>query len=519
MSIIGIDLGTTNSVVCEYKKGMTHILKIDGKDSVPSVVFIDNDTVEVGNKAKRRVLIHPELTLSSMKRQLGSKYSKKIQGKTYSPVDVSYHVLSYIKMNAEKLIGSPIDAAVITVPAYFNDQQRKETREASEKAGLRVLRLIPEPTAAAIAYGLDKEKDQHILVFDLGGGTFDVSILEVNNNNFIVKAVDGNNQLGGDDFDNEIVEYLNKWIENNSNKSARKNSIAQQKLKEEAERIKMDLSYSKSTEINIPGILEGIDIDIEKFTRKEFKELLSPYLDEIVKKTNDVMINAGYTIDEINRIVMVGGSSKNPMIQELIKDHFKQPYRADNMDTYVARGAAIVCASLFSPIENETRNVPIDLNFSDVISHSLGVGMLDGQSKKRVFVPILKRNEKYPAKAAVLGMRDEKWQETVRIVVYRGEDRNPSNNTKLGELKIDISTEYRGIDSAVFFASILELDKDGILTFTAVEMPRDDNNQYDIEHLLDEFIQHQMLTHDQVHSMIQKYHFKSEKIEISKGIL
>ena len=519
MAFIGIDLGTTNSVVCEYKKGITNLIQIDGKDSVPSVIYIDNDSVEVGEKAKKRILIHPELTMSSTKRLIGKNFNQKVQGKNYTPVDVAYHIIQYIKSNAEKVIGEPISEAVITVPAYFDDQQRKETRNAAERAGLKVLRLLPEPTAAAIAYGLDKEKDQQLLVFDLGGGTFDVSILEVKDNNFIVKAVDGNNQLGGDDFDKVIVEYLNHWIEKNYHKSARGNSAVQQKLKEEAEKIKIDLSQSKFTNISIPNVMDDIDLEIDKFTRKEFKELIRPYLQEIVRKTNDVIVDAGLSTDDLNRIVMVGGSSKNPIIQETITSNFKQPFRADNMDSYVARGAAIVCASLLSPIDDGLKNVPVDLVFSDVISHTLGIGMLDSIEKKRIFVPILKRNETYPIKSAVLGMRDEKWQESIRICVYRGEDNDPANNTKLGELTIDISPKFRGIDSPIYFSNIFELDKDGILTFTTIEIPVDNENQLDVDYLLNEFIENQRLTYNQIQSVTEKYNFKSEKIEIKKGLL
>jgi len=519
MAIIGIDLGTTNSVVCEYKKGLTHIIKIDGKDTIPSVVFFDNNNVEIGDKAKRRVLIHPDLTLCSMKRHIGTKHSQKIQGKKYTPFDSAFYILKYIKDNVEKNIGESITDAVITVPAYFNDQQRKDTREAAEKAGYKVLRLVPEPTAAAIAYGLDKEKDQMILVFDLGGGTFDVSILEVHSNNFTVKAVDGNSQLGGDDFDNKIVEFLNKWVEETSGKSIRGDICAQQKLKEEAEKIKIDLSQSKYTEIVIPDIVKGVSIDIEKFTRKEFKNLIQPYINDMIKKTKDVINSADISVDDVNRIVMVGGSSKNPIIQEMLTENFKQPYRADDMDTYVAQGAAIVCASLLSPVDQENKSLPVDLDFSDVISHSLGIEMLDDATKTMVFVPILKRNEKYPAKNAVIGSRMNIWQEEVRIGVFRGEEHLPQKNTRLGELKMEISPIYRGESIPLIFSCIFELDEDGILTFTAVEIPVDDTNRNEIQQIGQEHDQNQMVSYDRIKSLIDQYNFKSKKVEIIGGFL
>jgi len=518
MAIIGIDLGTTNSVVCEYKKGLTHIIKIEGKDVIPSVVYIDNKNIEIGNKAKRKILIYPELTLSSMKRHIGTKHSQKIQGKNYTPIDTSSYILGYIKNQVENVLKETVDQCVITIPAYFNDQQRKDTKIAAQKAGLNVLRLIPEPTAAAIAYGLDKEVDQMILVFDLGGGTFDVSILEVQNNVFTVKAVDGNSQLGGDDFDNEIVEYLNKWIEENSGQSAKGNKIAQQKLKEEAEKIKIELSHSKYTGISIPGILTGVDIEIEKFTRKEFQQLIQPHLNEIISKTKSVISNAGLIVDDINRIVMVGGSSNNPIVQETLTENFKQPFKAPDMDTYVARGAAIVCASLLSPIEQNDKLLPVDLEFCDVISHSLGVDMHE-KGKGMIYVPVLKRNNKYPCKAAVLGMRLDIWQEEVRIGVFRGEDIKPSNNTKLGELSMEISPKYRGEEITIVIACIFELDEDGILTFTAVEIPVDSGNTNDIERIGLDYHTNGFVAYEKIYSLINKYNFKTEKIEISGGIL
>jgi len=517
MLSIGIDLGTTNSVVCVYQKGMTEIIQIDGKTTVPSVVYFDNKTIKIGEKAKKQVLIHPELTLSSMKRHMGKKYSQKILHKNFTPVDVAYHILSYLKNESEKILGEHISNVVITIPAYFDDQQRKDTKDAAERAGLNVLRLIPEPTAAAIAYGLDKEKDQQILVFDLGGGTFDVSILDVQNNNFTVKSVDGNSKLGGDDFDNEIVNYLNDWIENNSNQSARGNSHAQQRLKEEAEKIKIDLSQSKYTSISIPAILEGIDIEIEKFTRKDFQKLLHPYLKEIVKKTNDVMLNTGMSIEDINRIVMVGGSSKNPLIQELITDNFKMPYRADDMDSYVARGAAIICARLLLPVEPHKNNLPIDLNFSDVIPHSLGVGLLN-ESDQLTFFPILKRNEAYPKSAAVLAIRAYIAQEIIRIQIFRGENNNPTKNTPLGAIEMVISKEYIGVDIPLVFPCVFELDENGILTFTAFEIPVNPSNKEEMKELLEEYGNNDRVSFQRIQSLQKKYNYRTQRIKVTESL-
>lgn len=520
MKIIGIDLGTTNSVICCYRRGEPIIVKIDGKATVPSVVYISDDKIEVGDKAKRKALIHPNFVLSSMKRLIGTKHKIKINKNNYKPTDAAYHILSYIKNQTENALNDVVRDVVITVPAYFNEAQRKETKKAAERSGLKVLRLLPEPTAAAIAYGLQREKDQTILVFDLGGGTFDVSILEVKNNEFIVKAIDGNSQLGGDDFDNAVVEYLNSWIEDNTGQSARGIHIAQQKLKEEAERAKIELSQSKSTGINIPSILAGVDIEIDKFTRKDFEGLIQPYLNEIANKTNDVIKKSGLAVDDINRIVLVGGSSKIPVIQRLLTENIKQPYIADNMDTIVAQGAAIVCASLMSPTEmkGEEKPLPVVLVWKDVIPHSLGIDMQHG--KELIFSPILKRNSHYPCEAASLGQRQHKWHEEIRMTVYRGEDKKPSNNTKLGELVMQISPQFRGKDIEVVIGCIFELDKNGLLTFTAVEMPVTSENIEDIktigmEHELNDGI----VTYSSMESIIQKHNFTTEKIEIRGGLI
>ncbi|ETR68227.1 MAG: DnaK9 [Candidatus Magnetoglobus multicellularis str. Araruama] len=519
MAIIGIDLGTSNSVVCEYKTGKTQIVKIDGKDTIPSIVFIDGNDVNVGDRARRRVYAHPEQTLCSMKRHIGTGYIKTIQNKKFTPVDSAYYILKYIKENSEQTLGESITHSVITIPAYFNDQQRKDTRIAAEKAGLNVLRLIPEPTAAAIAYGIDKEKDQLILVFDLGGGTFDVSILEVKNNSFTVKAVDGNSLLGGDDLDLAIVEYLNTWIENKTNESVRNFKNVQNKLKDASEKIKIELSQSKSTEIYIPGILKNVDIHIPKFSRNEFKKLIQPILDEIITKTKNVITNAGITMDDINRIVMVGGSSKNPIIQDILKDNFKQPYRADDMDTYVAQGAAIVCASLLSPVEHEDMSLPINIDFSDVIPHTLGVEMIEKYSDRLIFVPILKRNKQYPAKAAVLGERNSINQEVFVIAVFRGEHEIPSKNFQLGELRLKISNKYIGKDMLVHVSCIFELDVDGILSFTAVEIPVDHNNQHEIDQLRNVYLKHQVISYEHMKTLLDQFHFRSEKIVIKGSLL
>ena len=511
MRPIGIDLGTANSVVCEYVRGEARTIDIEGQATVPSIVYLDGGTPEVGRKAKRRVLMKPDQVLTSTKRVIGTNWSKEIQGRHYTPVDAACFVLAYLKEQAEAALNDTIRDVVVTVPAYFNDDQRRDTKLAAEKAGLNVLRLLPEPTAAAIAYGFDRERDQVILVFDLGGGTFDVSILEVQQNDFTVKAVDGNHMLGGDDFDNVIVEYLNQWIEDNNGTSVRTDNVAQQKLKDAAEEAKIALSERLSTDLSIPTL----NVDIDRFTRKEFEALIQPYLDEMLEKTRDVIRQAGLTEEDLNRIVLVGGSSKIPVVEEQLTRHFKQPFRADDMDIYVAKGAALVCASMAAPTAEmgDMMARPVDLSFKDVIPHSLGVDFQDRESKKLFYVPILKKNTHYPCKGAALGVAIA-WQEMVRMNIYRGEEADPKKNTHLGEVTLDISRENRS-DYEVPVSAIFDLDKDGILTLTQAEMPLNTETVDDMEPLVKEAeMNNNLIPWEDAKALIDKHGFKTKTVTV-----
>ncbi len=520
MNILGIDLGTTNSVVCEYKNGTKTIVKIEGRDTIPSVIHIDGGTIEVGQKAKRKILIKPEKTISSMKRCMGTRDVVNISGRDYDAVDAAGMLLSYIKEQTEKEIGGTVRDVVVTVPAYFDEQQKKETRTAAENAGLNVLRLLPEPTAAAIAYGLDKEKNQTLMVFDLGGGTFDISILEVNNNEFTVKAVGGDSKLGGDDFDNALVEYIFDWIDENFARDLRGDATVRLKIKEEAERAKIELTDSRSTDILVPGVGSGMDVEIPNFTRKQFRKIVEPLLDRIVGEIDVVFNESGLSLDDINRIVLVGGGSKNPIVQDLLKEHYREGFRADDMDTFVARGAAIVCAGLSVPAEfvEKDDNLPTDLIFKDVISHSLGVGMVTSDGDP-IFIPILKKNEQYPARAATLGFRIHQEQEELEMKVYRGEDALPENNTRLGKLSLWISPEYKGVDMSLAVGCIFELDDNGILRFTAVEMPVTPEMSGEIKTLVDEGLETGIVSAESIDRFLLKYNLREEKVSIGHGVL
>lgn len=522
---IGIDLGTTNSVICKYVKGETEVISIEGKSTVPSVVYFnESGEIIVGEQAKKRISINPEQVISSSKREIGTNWTKTINGKTYTPVDAAKEILSYLKREAEKEIGESIKDVVITIPAYFDEDQRAATLKAATEAGLNVLILIPEPTAAAIKYGFDKEMNQCLLVIDLGGGTFDVTLLEIERNKYSVKAVDGNRTLGGDDFDNAIVDYLLKDINEQHNISLKDSPIAIQKLKEAAEKIKIELSSSNSGEIYVPSIADGINVDIDKFSRKEFKKLIDNYLEEIVLKTKNVVKDSGKSLDDINRIVLVGGSCKHPLVQEVIESNFKGTFKSDNMDTCVAEGAALVCANLLKPEdlinEDGSSAKPVEIEFLNVIPHSLSVGVIsEADNGKVICVPILKKNSPYPTKgAALFYTREDKTQSKVSIEVYRGEGKFPKENVKKGGLIMKISDVYI-LEKFVFIGNIFELDINGNIKFIAVQMPLEDSTLEDLKEL-DKAAKanNNIVDYAFLHSLIEKYNFEKEIVEIENGI-
>ncbi len=463
---IGIDLGTTNSVASVYHRGVSETLPIDGRSAMPSVVsFRENGGVLIGRSAKVRILIDPENTVFSSKRFMGDRSkSYRVGRKTLSPVNIASLILKRVVESAQSAIGEEVWEVVITVPAYFTGAQKEDTKKAGEEAGLNVLRIIPEPTAAAIAYGLDKEKDQTIMVYDLGGGTFDVSILEVQGNNFNVKAVGGDSRLGGDDFDREIVNWATKdfkkktGIDVRSNNS-REGKAAQQRLKEAAEAAKIDLAESDSAFIDLPDCM-GYPLSLE-ISLSEYNKLIEPLLQRTIDCMQAVLRDAKLTPKDIDRVILVGGSTRNRKVREIITRHIKDPYIADKVDEVVSHGAAIVAANLFLPEDMS----PIEI--SDVTAHSLGVDLLD-EKNRLAFYAIIPRQTSYPCRQGILTATRTPYQPMSMFRVFRGENSDPNSNSYLGELQIPISPPQ---ENPVPVGAIFELDADGIIHFTAAQFP------------------------------------------------
>lgn len=470
---LGIDLGTTNSVASVFRRGANETLAIDGRSALPSVVsFRDDGAVLVGQPAKARLLVDPERTVASAKRYMGDAAKRyRIGDRLLTPVDVASLVLKRLVEGARAALTEEVWDAVITVPAYFTEAQREDTKRAGEEAGLNVLRLIPEPTAAAIAYALDKEKDQTIMVYDLGGGTFDVSILEVNNNKFQVKAVGGDSRLGGDDFDQAVMTWANEQFRSQTGidilgTDTREAKAAQQRLKEAAEVAKIDLASADHANISVPDCM-GYPLDLE-LSLSQFNDLISPLLQRTVDCMQSVLRDAQITPDDIARVILVGGSTKASAVREVVAREIKDPFTSDRVDEVVSHGAAVVAANLFLPEED---NVPIEI--SDVTGHSLGIAMLEG-GKGPVFQAVIARQSAYPCRRGILGYTVRGRQEFVIMKVFRGEDSDPQRNTHLGELSLPISPPQ---PDSVPIAAIFELDADGIIHFTAVLLPADSATQ------------------------------------------
>lgn len=475
---VGIDLGTTNSVVSVYRKGVAETLSIEGRNTLPSVVSFRNGEILVGNQAKTRLLADPENTVGSAKRFMGDPHKKfVIEGKEHSPVDISSYILRKVVDGASEALGTKVTKAVVTVPAYFNEAQKLDTRKAAEKIGLEVLRLIPEPTAAAISYGLDKGKDQLILVYDLGGGTFDVSVLKVEGNSFTVIAVDGNSKLGGDDFDQILVEHLAGLFKKQSGIDLyvpggvaigkfghgvpKEKLVALQQLKETAEMAKKELSETLSSEIIIPSLMGHPFSAV--ITRDQFVRMTEHLLQSTIEKVQSVLKAARLTERDIDRVILVGGCTRLPRVRELITAEIKGPYTSERVDEIVSNGAAIMAANLFLPVEDADKT-PIEV--TNVQAHSLGIDMKNERMELE-FMPIIPRNVSLPCKGGVLGQTIDKYQPAVCIKVFRGENRDPYQNEYLGELVLHIS---KPSDWKIPVAAVFELDADGILNFTAVEI-------------------------------------------------
>ena len=457
---VGIDLGTTNSVVAILEGGEPAVVaNAEGNRTTPSIVAFKGEEVLVGELAKRQAITNPDNTIRSIKREIGTSWKQKFEGNEYTPQEISARILQKLKRDAEAYLGEDVTEAVITVPAYFNDAERQATKEAGKIAGLNVLRIINEPTAASLAYGLENSEDQKILVYDLGGGTFDVSVLEISEGVFEVKSTAGDSKLGGDDWDQKVMDWLVEKFKSSTGIDISSDKMAMQRIKEGAEKAKIELSSTSETEINLPFITAndaGPQHLLEKLSRSEFEKITSDLVDRTKDPVNKAVDDAGLSFTDIDHIILVGGSTRIPSIQALVKTMTgKDPHKGVNPDEVVASGAAIQAGVLKGDVK--------DVLLLDVTPLTLGV-----ETKGGIVAKMIERNTTIPTKRSETFTTAEDGQTEVEIHVLQGEREMASGNKSLGKFKLtEIPSAKQGTPQ---IEVTFDIDANGIVNVNAKDL-------------------------------------------------